>query len=102
MQESVKALIALGKIPDDADMSDALFERYDSLLQSCNPLSPEEAQALAPLFSDDCDDLNWGLLHLIETAAGCGAERYRTIISACGNAEFREMMEMRLNNSHAL
>ena len=99
MQEYVAALAALGKIPDDADMPDALFQQYDSLIQSCTPLTYEEAEALIGLFSDDCDDLNWGLLHLIETVGLQDPERYRALIAKCSNAEFRETLGTRLHNS---
>lgn len=101
MQESVAALVRLGKIPDDAAMPDDLFRQYDSLIQDASPLTFEEAEALIGLFSDDCEDLNWGLLHLIETvvtAYPSQAARYRVLIAECSNAEFRELLEMRLNN----
>ena len=99
MQQNVITLAALGKIPDDADMPDALFQQYDSLIQGCAPLTYEEAEALIGLFSDDCDDLNWGLLRLIETAGLQDAGRYRALIAQCSSAEFRDILEKRLNNS---
>lgn len=50
------------------------------------------------LFSDDCDDLNWGLLHLIESVPYSEVNRYKALISKCSNREFREIFEIRLNN----
>ena len=100
MKENVTELVKLGKIPNDSDMSDELFNRYDELIQVDEPLTFDEAELLITLFSDDCDDLNWGLLHTIETVFDAdNTERYRTLISKCNNAEFREALETRLNNA---
>ena len=99
MKENVTNLVKLGKIPNDSDMSDELFNQYDELIQIDEPLTIEEAELLITLFSDDCDDLNWGLLHTIETAFDAdNIERYRALISKCNNAEFKEALETRLNN----
>ena len=67
MKECIEKLIALGKIPDDDDMSDDLFRTYDALIQKAAPLTYEEAEQLILLFSDDCPDLNDGLMRVIET-----------------------------------
>lgn len=100
MKENVTELVKLGKIPNDSDMSDELFNRYDELIQIDEPLTFDEAELLITLFSDDCDDLNWGLLHTIETVFDVdNTERYRMLISKCNNAEFREALETRLNNA---
>lgn len=99
MKENVLALAGLGKIPDDDNMSDDLFRQYDRLLQIPEPLTFDEAELLIDLFSDDCDDLNWALLHLIETAGHHQTARYRELISGCSNRMFRELLETRLNNS---
>ena len=99
MKENVTNLVKLGKIPNDSDMSDELFNQYDELIQIDEPLTIEEAELLITLFSDDCDDLNWGLLQTIETAFDAdNIERYRALISKCNNAEFKEALETRLNN----
>ena len=81
------------------DMSDELFDQYDELIQMDEPLTFEEAEMLVTLFSDDCDDLNWGLLHTIESVGCNNIERYRKLISKCNNPEFRETLEIRLNNT---
>ena len=91
-------LSKLGKIPNDSEMSDELFNKYDELIQTDEPLTYEEAEAVITLFSEDCDDLNWGLLHLIESVDYRDIERYRALISKCNNPEFRETLEIRLNN----
>ncbi len=98
MKENVVRLVTLGKIPDDKDMSNELFNQYDKLMQMEEALTFEEAELLIMLFSDDCDDLNWGLLHAIESVDYNDIERYRELISKCNNTEFREILEIRLNN----
>lgn len=90
-------LVKLGKIPNNDDMSDEVFKHYDELIQTDEPLTFEEAELLITLFSDDCYDLNWGLLHTIESVEFHNTERYRELISKCNNPEFREMFEIRLN-----
>ena len=98
MKENVMRLATLGKIPNDNDMSNELFNQYDKLIQMEDALTYEEAEVLIKLFSDDCLDLNWGLLHAIESVDVNDIERYRELISKCNNPEFREILEIRLNN----
>ena len=95
---SVTALVKLGKIPNDSDMSDDLFNQYEKLIQIDELLTFDEAELLITLFSDNCDDLNWGLLHTIESVFDTDSiERYRTLITKCNNAEFKEILVSRLN-----
>lgn len=98
MKENVMRLATLGKIPNYNDMSNELFNQYDKLIQMEDALTFEEAEVLIMLFSDDCDDLNWGLLHAIESVDYNDIERYRELISKCNNPEFREILEIRLDN----
>ena len=103
MKENVLKLVELGKIPNSNDMTDELFDKYDELSKTDEPLTFEEAEQLITLFSDDDSDdcfvLNWGLLHMIETVFNAdNTEQYRALISKCNNPEFRETMETRLNN----
>ena len=98
MKENVMRLATLGKIPNYNDMSNELFNQYDKLIQMEDALTFEEAEVLIMLFSDDCDDLNWGLLHAIESVDYIDIERYRELISKCNNPEFREILEIRLDN----
>ncbi len=104
MKENVIALLKLGKIPDSDKMSDELFGQYENLLQSKEHLTFEEAESLIQLFSedsdsDDCWDLNWGLLHLIESVElGDNIEQYRNMIARCNNSNFREILTQRLDN----
>ena len=105
MKENVIALLKLGKIPDSDKMSDELFWQYENLLQSSEErLTFEEAESLIQLFSedsdsDDCWDLNWGLLHLIESVElGDNIEQYRNMIAKCNSSDFREILIQRLDN----
>ena len=99
MKDNVLELARLGRIPNNSDMSDEVFKRYDKLLQMEEALSFEEAELLITLFSDECDDLNWGLLHAIESVAMQDLEKYRDLISRCNNQEFAEILEIRLANT---
>lgn len=56
------------------------------------------AEQIITLFSDDCDDLNWGLLHAIESVDYSEDERYGELIAKCNNKEFREILEIRFQN----
>ena len=100
MKEKIIELVNLGKIPNDNELSNEMFNKYDELVQIDEKLTFEEAESIISLFSDDCYDLNWGLLHLIETVDDQNnEERYRSLIARCNNAEFRDILEKRLNNT---
>ncbi len=97
--EIINELIKLGKIPNNSYMSDDLFRRYDTLLQSFNErINCDDGEKLITLFSDDCDDLNWALLHIIETAFD-NTSKYSDLILKCSNKEWREILQARLNNA---
>ncbi len=99
MRENIEKLLCMGRIPKDDDMSDELFNKYDSLIQVDYDLSYEEAECLVTLFSDDCYDLNRGLLHIIESVnIDEDTERYRSMIEKCNNEEFRKILCIRLQN----
>ena len=68
MKEQVSKLIQMGVIPCDSELSNEKFKEYDELLIFDETLSIDEAEAIVVLFSKDCDDLNWGLLHAVESA----------------------------------
>ena len=98
MKNNITEFIKLGKIPNDSDMTNDLFKQYDLLLQNEEPLTFDEAELIISMFSDDCDDLNWALLLAIESVDFYDIERYKKLISKCNNIEFREILEIRLNN----
>lgn len=97
--EIIDRLLTFGKIPKDSEMTDEQFKKYDSLLAMFeDDLSFEEAEQMITLFSDDCDDLNWFLVHVIESVPQSEVENYKKLIAKCSNEEFREILEIRLNN----
>ena len=98
MKNNITEFIKLGKIPNDSDMTNDLFKQYDLLLQNEEPLTFDEVELIISMFSDDCDELNWALLHTIESVDFYEIERYKKLISKCNNIEFREILEIRLNN----
>lgn len=96
--ERINRLVIMGKIPKDAEMTDQQFREYDELISLFeDSISYEEAEQLILLFSDDCDDLNWGLVHLIETVPFNEGEKYKKLITKCPNPEYREILEKRHN-----
>ena len=98
VKNSIVEFIKLGKIPNNKDMTNEQFKQYDSLLQNEDPLTYDEAELMISMFSDDCDDLNWALLHAIESVDFSDLDRYKKLIVICNNNEFRELLEIRLNN----
>ncbi len=106
MHENVNALLKLGRIPS-GEISAELFEQYDTLLQTADALTYEEAAALTALFSDgdpddisdESNDLNWALLHAVETVYAAEPARYQELIEQCGSAAWKELLQTRLNNA---
>lgn len=106
MHENVAALLKLGRIPTD-EISAELFEQYDSLLQTADALTYEDAAALMSLFSDgdsddisdESNDLNWALLHAVETVYAAEPARYQALIGQCGSAAWKALLQTRLNNA---
>jgi len=106
MRNQLTELLRLGKIPDDSLLSHELFQKYEDLFSGFDsPVTWEEAEILITLFSQENLeynwDLDWSLLHLIETIFIQNPEeiqKYRNLISKCPNPEFRETLKIRLNN----
>lgn len=71
MKNSITEFVKSGKIPNANDIANELFNQYDLLLQNEEPLIYEEAEMIISMFSDDCDNLNWALLHAIESVDFC-------------------------------
>ena len=72
MRKEVQELSNLGPLLDCETAEEEQLKRYESLLSSITPpVSDAEARSLVHLFGpDECYDLSWTLLHLIETAPG--------------------------------
>jgi hypothetical protein len=72
IRPEVRELVAIGPLPDSASAAADMqrLEDYQRRLENISePVSDEEAEALAGLFGpDDCFGLAWTLVHLIETA----------------------------------
>ncbi|EBA5557749.1 TPA: hypothetical protein N2F65_003905 [Salmonella enterica] len=70
MRQSVIELINMGPLPSEDCNDITLIEKYQALLHSIEPpLSIKEAKSLVSVFGDDeCYELAWTLLHLIESA----------------------------------
>ena len=69
-----------------SEMTDEQFKKYDCLLAMFEEdLSFEEAEQMIPLFSDDCDDLNWFLLHAIDSVPHAEVQNYKKLIAKCPN-----------------
>ncbi|MFD3157346.1 hypothetical protein ACFIJ5_10865 [Haloimpatiens sp. FM7330] len=100
MNKQISTLIRMGKIPNDKDMYDDLFNKYDELIQIEEDITWEEAESIITLFSDDCDDLNWGLIHMIETVLKSknDVEKYKELINKCNSDEYKELLLVRLDN----
>ena len=106
MHENVNALLKLGRIPS-GEISAELFEQYGSLLQTEDALTYEDAAALMSLFSDgnpddisdESNDLNWALLHAVETVYAAEPARYQALIGQCGSAAWKALLQTRLNNA---
>ena len=107
MRTQLAELLRLGKIPDDDKLSDTLFQKYENLFSGfASPVTWEEAELLVTLFSEENLDFNWnldwGLLHLIETVplrnTPEAIQKYETLIARCSNTEFQSIMKTRLAN----
>ena len=52
MKKNIIEFVKLGKIPNDNDMTNELFNQYDLLLQNEEPLTYDEAEAIISMFSE--------------------------------------------------
>lgn len=104
MRDIIAELVRLGKIPNNDDISDELFSKYDQLIEKAEPLTYDEAELLIVLFSDDClfSDkcfyLNEQLFMLIESVDCQYIDRYKKLISKCNSNYYKKLFEARLNN----
>jgi hypothetical protein len=77
MREEVIELGKLGPLPSSKSILDnpdgeALLKKYEALITSIRPpVTDDEARALVGLVGpDECFEVEWTLIHLIETATG--------------------------------
>ncbi|MFJ9034903.1 hypothetical protein ACIRQP_42210 [Streptomyces sp. NPDC102274] len=70
-------LINAGVFPSEEATEEEVTEKQHLLERISQPVSNEEAHALAKVFgTDDCFGLSWTLLHLIETAPDAQSAHY--------------------------
>ncbi len=104
MRDIIAKLVKLGKIPNNDNISDELFNKYDKLIEEAEPLTYDDAENLIVLFSDDClfsDNcfyLNEQLFMLIESVDYQDIDRYKKLISKCNSNYYKELFEARHNN----
>lgn len=105
MQNAILELRALGRMPDsmEENPTDEIVEKFDKLLGEVKtPLTQEEVKILINLFPKiTMYEVEWSLLHLVETylvEAPSRSSEYRQLISMCSSDEWRETMQVRLNN----
>lgn len=72
MQDSVREIIRLGRLPSIESADASILEKYQNLLMRIEtPVTDEEAAGLVKILgADDCFGLAWTLIHIIETAPG--------------------------------
>jgi len=101
MRKEIRELENMGPLPSfqTAGQPGVLekVQRYTELLTSIEkPITDDEACALARLFSpDDCFELDWTLIHLIESAPGWPVWE---CLKAADN-EWMQLLRLRLKNA---
>lgn len=105
MQTAIIQLMNLGQMPDarDDDPTAETIDSYDRLLgEVITPLTQEEVKILMSLFpKSGMYGVEWSLLHLAETYLIDNPLKrleYRRLITACPSEEWRETMQVRLEN----
>ena len=72
MRQAVQELATLGPLPGEAEATEEQLHHYQELPASLTPpATDQEARILVTLLGpDECFELAWTLLHLIESAPG--------------------------------
>lgn len=105
MQNAILELRALGRMPDaiEENPTAEIVEKFDKLLGEVKtPLTQEEVKVLINLFpKSTMYEVEWSLLHLVETClieAPSSSLAYRQLVAMCPSDEWRETMQVRLDN----
>lgn len=105
MQDAIIKLKALGQMPDaiEDDPTEETINVYDKLLSSVEkPITKEEAEVLIGIFpKSGMYGVEWLLLNLVESyliKEPWENTEYREMITACPSEEWRETMQVRLDN----
>jgi len=91
MRDIIRELIRLGPIPSYSEATSEILDQYSDLLESIEkPVTDEEAKELIILFSpDDAGDLNYAIIHLVETSPNWPLQDFLTNQP---NSEFVEVL----------
>lgn len=105
MQNAILELRALGRMPDSIEENPTaeIAEKFEKLLGEVKtPLTQEEVKILINLFpKSTMYEVEWTLLHLVETyliEAQSRSAEYRHLIAMCSSDEWRETLQVRLDN----
>lgn len=105
MQNAILELKALGRMPDSIEENPTVevVEKFDKLLGEVKtPLTQEEVKILMSLFpKSSMYEVEWSLLHLVETyliETPSRSSEYRQLIGVCFSDEWRETLQIRLDN----
>lgn len=105
MQNAILELRALGRMPDTIEENPTaeIVGKFDRLLGEVKPpLTQEEVAVLIDLFpKSTMYEVEWTLLHLVETClreARLSSSAYRQFVARCPSDEWRETMQIRLDN----
>lgn len=104
MQDAIIKLKALGQMPDSIEDNPAgdIIEMYDTLLSDVKPpITKEEVEVLITIFpKSGIYGVEWALLGLVESyfVEMLSSTEYREIIAGCPSKEWRETLQVRLDN----
>lgn len=104
MQEVILKLKLLGQMPDaiEDNPTEETIDMYDKLLSNVKiPLTKEETKVLIGIFpKSGMYGVEWLLLNLVESylLETLSNVEYRELIAACPSEEWRETMQIRLDN----
>ncbi|MDR2087621.1 MAG: hypothetical protein LBP72_10710 [Dysgonamonadaceae bacterium] len=103
----VDKLYEIGKLPT-AEIADATgfpVEQFDRLLQEFNvPIDYETALKLinlSPPVDESCYEMEWAIIHLVETYAEnneCTDERYKSLLEKADDGEIKRILKIRFEN----
>lgn len=105
MQNIILELKVLGRMPDSIEENPTaeIVEKFNKLLNEVKtPLTQEEVKILINLFpKSTMYEVEWTLLHLVETYLiedPARSAEYRQLIAMCSSDEWRETLQVRLDN----
>ena len=104
MQEAVRKMSELGRMPDECidSPSEEVVDLWQTLTESVElPVTREEAEVLVTLLpEEELYGLGWSLMQTVESAlsGAVTAGEYRELIQKCESEQWRETMTARLDN----